>query len=44
MCLGYTPNGIVLVSVYCITCLDLLFSNRSRTYLYLDARVADHAH
>ena len=39
MCLGYTPDGIVLVSGYCVTCLDLLFSKRSRTDLYLDARL-----
>ena len=38
MCLGYTPDGIVLVSGYYVTCLDLLFSKRSRTDLYLDAR------
>ena len=39
MCLGYTPDGIVLVSGYYVTCLDLLFSKRSRTDLYLDARL-----
>ena len=39
MYLGYTPDGIVLVSGYCITCLDLLFSKPSRTDLYLDARL-----
>ena len=38
MCLGYTPDGIVLVSGYCVTCLDL-FSKPSRTDLYLDARL-----
>ena len=37
MCLGYTPDGIVLVSGYCVACLDLLFSKSSRTDLYLDA-------
>ena len=31
-------SGIVLVSGYCVTCLDLLFSKPSRTDLYLDAR------
>ena len=25
MCLGYSPDGIVLVSGYYVTCLDLLF-------------------
>ena len=39
ICLGYTPDGIVLVSGYYVTCLDLLFSKRSRTDLYLDARL-----
>ena len=39
MCLWYTPDGIVLVSRYYVTCLDLLFSKRSRTDLYLDARL-----
>ena len=39
MCLRYTPDGIVLVSGYCITCLDLLFLKPSRTDLYLDARL-----
>ena len=39
MCLGYTPDGIVLVRRYYDTCLDLLFSKRSRTDLYLDARL-----
>ena len=39
MCLGYTPDGIVLVSGYCVTCLDLLFSKPSRTDLYLNARL-----
>ena len=38
MCLGYTPDGIVLVSRYYVTCLDL-FSKPSRTDLYLDARL-----
>ena len=38
ICLGYTPDGIVLVGGYYVTCLDLLFSKRSRTDLYLDAR------
>ena len=38
MCLGYTPDGIVLVSGYYVTCcLDLLFSKWSRTDLYVDA-------
>ena len=36
MCLGYTPDGIVLVSRYCVTCL---YSKPSRTDLYLDARL-----
>ena len=36
---GYTPDGIVLVGGYYVTCLDLLFSKRSRTDLYLDARL-----
>ena len=35
MCLGYTPDGIVLVGGYYVTCLDLLFSKR---------KVADHVH
>ena len=39
MCLGYTLDGIVLVSGYCVTCLDLLFPKPSRTDLYLDARL-----
>ena len=39
MCLGYTPDGIVLVNGYYVTCLDLLFSKRSRTDLYLDSRL-----
>ena len=39
MCLGYTPDGIVLVSGYYVTCLDLLFLKWSRTDLYLDARL-----
>ena len=39
MCLGYTPDGIVLVNGCCVTCLDLLFSKPSRTDLYLDARL-----
>ena len=39
MCLGYTPDWIVLVSGYYVTCLDLLFSKWSRTDLYLDARL-----
>ena len=39
MCLGYTPDGIVLVSGYYVTCLDLLFSKWSRTDLFLDARL-----
>ena len=38
MYLGYTPDGIVLVCGYCVTCLDL-FSKPSRTDLYLDARL-----
>ena len=37
MCLGYTPDGIVLVSGYCVTCMD--FSKPSRIDLYLDARL-----
>ena len=39
MCLGYTPDGIVLVRRYYVACLDLLFSKPSRTDLYLDARL-----
>ena len=44
MCLGYTPDGIVLVGGYCVTCLDLLFSKRSRTLSIFRRKVADHAH
>ena len=44
MCLGYTPDGIVLVSGYCVTCLDLLFSKPSRTRSIFRRKVADHAH
>ena len=47
MYLGYTPDVIVLVSRYCVTCLDLLFSNRQVSkyiYLYLEAKVVGHAH
>ena len=34
MYLVYTPDGIVLVSGYYITCLNLLFSNRQgRIYI-----------
>ena len=39
MCLVYTPDDIVLVSGYYVTCLDVLFSKWSRTDLYLDARL-----
>ena len=39
MCLEYTPDGIVHVSGYYVTCLDLLLSKRSRTDLYLYARL-----
>ena len=32
MWLGYTPDGIVLVSGYYVTCLDLLFSKKIGAY------------
>ena len=35
MYLGYTPDGIVLVGGYCVTCLDRSIFRR---------KVADHAH
>ena len=35
MCLGYTPDGIVLVRRYYITCLNMLFWNhRGQVYIY----------
>ena len=34
----HSGRDIVLVGGYYVTCLDLLFSKRSRTDLYLDAR------
>ena len=34
MCLVYTPDGVILVSRYCVTCLNLLFSNR-RVQIYI---------
>ena len=34
MYLVYTPDRIVLVSRYCVTCLNLLFSNR-RVQIYI---------
>ena len=35
MYLGYTLDGIVLVSRYCVTCLNLLFLNhRGQIYIY----------
>ena len=34
MYLVYTPDRIVLVSRYCVTCLNLLFSNR-RVHIYI---------
>ena len=36
MYLVYTPDGIVLVSRYYITCLNLLFSNRRMLDLRID--------
>ena len=42
--LVYTPDGVILVSRYCVTCLNLLFSNRSSADLYLEAKVVGHAH
>ena len=38
MCLGYTLDGIVLVSGYCVTCLDLLFPKPSRLIMHTDAQ------
>ena len=34
MYLVYTPDGVILVSIYCVTCLNLLFSNR-RVQIYI---------
>ena len=34
MCLVYTPDGVILVSRYCVTYLNLLFSN-SRVQIYI---------
>ena len=44
MYLAYTPDGIVLVRGHYVTCLNLLFSNRRVSYLYLEAKVVGHAH
>ena len=44
MCLVYTPNGIVLVSRYYITCLDLselVVLKPSRAGLYLEGVMLD---
>ena len=47
MCLVYAPDGIVLVSRYYITCLnlsELVVLEPSKTDLYLEAKVVRHAH
>ena len=47
MYLVYTPDGIVLVSRYYITCRnlsELVVLKPSRTDLYLEAKVVGHAH
>ena len=44
MYLVYTPDGIVLVSRYYITCSELVVLEPSSTDLYLEAKVVGHAH
>ena len=47
MYLVYTPDGIILVSGYYITCLnlsELVVLELSSTDLYLEAKVVGHAH
>ena len=42
MYLVCNPDGIVLVRIYYVTCLNLLFSNSAD--LYLEGKVVGHAH
>ena len=45
MCLGYTADGIALVSGYCVTCLSgLVVLKTVKDRSIFRRKVADHAH